>query len=74
MWIYSGSVTLHETLGGRRMTVTLLAKYNTYKVGPLHSHTGLEINDSDLSLNMDLQHINYNYRQYASKSVEVNMK
>lgn len=76
MWMYSGSVTLHKTLGGRRMTMTLLAKCNTYKVGPLHSHSGLEISDSDLSLNVNLQHINYNYPRYASESVEtsVNVK
>lgn len=56
------------------MTMTLLAKCNIYKVGPLHSHTGLEINDSDLSLNANLQHINYNYCWYVSEPVEVNVK
>jgi len=56
------------------MTMTLLAKCNTYKAGPLHSRTGLERNDRDLWSNVNLQHINSNYHWYASESGEVNVK
>lgn len=52
----------------------LAAKCNSHEARPLHSHTGLEINYSDLSLNVNLQYRNHNYCQYTSKPVEVNVK